>query len=50
MKNKNDYYIDYKSPPEFNTLELTSKTVWYKRLWYAISNPFTYVFKGQIRY
>jgi len=26
------------------------KTKWYMRLWYLISNPFLYMFKGKIRY
>jgi len=32
------------------SLLICSKTKWYKRLWYVISNPFLYVFKGKIRY
>lgn len=29
---------------------IISKIKWYKRLWYYISNPFTYIFFGEIRY
>ena len=30
-------------------LRIETKTKWYKRLWYLISNPFLYAFKGKYR-
>ena len=31
-------------------LKITSKTKWYIRLYYTITNPFTYLFNGTVRY
>lgn len=33
-----------------DSLRIKTKLKWYKRLWYCISNPFTYIFLGYIRY
>jgi len=33
-----------------NAVTIRSKVKWYKRLWYIISNPITYIFAGRIRY
>jgi hypothetical protein len=29
---------------------ITSGEAWYKRLWYVLTNPFTYLFAGKLRY
>ena len=41
-----DSHLDFKS----NTIQIRSELKWYTRLWYVISNPFCYIFKGYIRY
>lgn len=33
-----------------DAIRVKSPIKWYKRLWYLISNPFTYIFLGYIRY
>jgi hypothetical protein len=33
-----------------NDVTIKSGNNWYIRLWYTISNVFTYIFKGYIRY
>jgi hypothetical protein len=32
-----------------NNVTITSDSEWYIRLWYAITNIFTYIFNGYIR-
>jgi len=34
---------------EIPALKIETETKWYKRLWYLISNPFLYIFKGKYR-
>lgn len=29
---------------------INNSTKWYKRIWYLISNPFLYLFKGKLRF
>ena len=31
-------------------LAITSGETWYKRIWYVLTNPFTYIFAGKLRY
>jgi hypothetical protein len=31
-------------------IKITAKNNWYTRLYYLITNPFTYLFKGVVRY
>lgn len=33
-----------------NSIGYVVPTLWYNRLWYLISNPFYYLFKGVVRY
>ena len=33
-----------------NAITIRTGVKWYKRLWYIISNPITYIFAGRIRY
>ena len=33
-----------------NSITIRTRVKWYKRLWYVISNPITYIFVGLIRY
>jgi len=33
-----------------DSLRIKTKLKWYKRFWYCVSNPFTYIFLGYIRY
>lgn len=44
-KNNTDVFL------EKNTIHLSNKNIkWYTRLWYLISNPFRYIFKGELLY
>jgi len=31
-------------------LSIKANTKWYRRVWYSVSNPFTYIFLGYRRY
>jgi len=33
-----------------NAITIRTRVKWYKRLWYIITNPITYIFAGRIRY
>jgi len=51
MKKVKDYP---KRVPSFRTeshrsFSIIIQTKWYKRIWYLISNPFFYIFKGKWR-
>ena len=41
------YYSIIAEPP---AVKIATKTKWYLRLYYIITNPFTYLFKGVVRY
>ena len=39
-----------KKPPIGDVEHRSKSTKWYHRLWILLSNPFTYIFKGRIRW
>lgn len=45
------FYGDDKTPWPPHAFGVVNKEVsWLKRLWFLVSNPFTYVFMGKIRW
>lgn len=42
--------INWSIKPTGYTIKITSKTNFFRRLWTLISNPFSYLFFGKIRY
>lgn len=35
---------------EHGNIELESNNYWYERIWFLLTNLFTYIFKGKIRF
>lgn len=57
MVNKTDegYKLDVNRTSKFvlsntSTLKINSNSPFYLRLWYSLTNPFTYLFSGKRRY
>jgi hypothetical protein len=49
------YYSTLREQPKpkqnkLPSIKIMSKSKWYIRLYYTITNPFTYLFKGIVRY
>ena len=38
------------SKTDIPALSIQTNVVWYRRIWYSITNPFTYIFFGYRRY
>ena len=50
---KNDItisFLDNHLDVDNTSIKIISANKWYIRLWFIISNPFCYIFKGYLRY
>ena len=50
LQEVNDIINNINYLEEIHSVKIISDTKWHHRLWFIISNPFCYIFKGYLRF